>query len=360
MPNLFLIDGVHGGGKSDLIAHCSAEHKSIFLKKYTTKKPDTDGFEREDLEYVSEEKFNSLIEEGDFIYKYPSYSNPPVRYLVSKKTLDSYLKEYKNVFVIIRSADVIQDIKKAYSEYLNVNVVSIFIYSDREKLKDRAEKQIRIKNPDLSDEEIQSKLIARLERNEECLQSYIDSLKKHDRFYDYVILNDLSKEQYYSCIENIIKKYKDFDKSFEKLTAFVIMPMPDNREGAHFYKVKEAIYKGAKNAGFLAYRSDDIIYDQDTIYGVIKKSIEQSTVNIIDLTNRRPNCYFEAGLAFERDRGDVMTAFLIAEKDTEIDFDLTDIRRDYYTYVPNEYGAISDLVEKLLLKFKRDHIFETI
>jgi guanylate kinase len=72
MPNLFLIDGVPGSGKSDLISHCSKRNwDTVFIKKYTTKQKDTDGFERSDLVYIDEKKFNVLIKAAGFEYTYP-------------------------------------------------------------------------------------------------------------------------------------------------------------------------------------------------------------------------------------------------------------------------------------------------
>lgn len=370
MPNLFLIDGVSGSGKSEFMDHCeSLSHDNKFLAKYTTKSKKNESYERPDLIYVSEEEYNEKRTGEFFEYIYPKNdkSKKRVSYLLRKTDLDEYLKKYKNVFVIIRNTDTIMKIKEAYSEYLNVNVVTIFVYCDNEKLKTRTRNQIidehKFTEADLQDENNQ-KLISdaiesRLSRNDECLSSYIKSLKSVDTKYDYIILNDLDLVQYRTCIDDIVNKYVDFDKKFANLSAFVIMPMPNTHEGAHFFKVKEAIYAGAKKAGFTALRQDDNIYTQDTIYKDIKESIDDAIVCIVDLTNSRPNCYFEAGMAFAKAKDKIPTAFLIAEKGSVIEFDLSGINRTEYTYSPNNYNDVESVVEKMLLKFKEQHIYKT-
>ena len=108
MPNLFLIDGVPGSGKSDLLQFCSSDG-GTYLIKPTTKPMDLN--RRDDLEYVTEEEFNNMQTDEDFVYRYPEASN--IRYLIKRSALDTLLRSYKNVFVIVRSSDVINSIEKS-------------------------------------------------------------------------------------------------------------------------------------------------------------------------------------------------------------------------------------------------------
>lgn len=371
MPNLFLIDGVSGSSKSEFMDHCEglAPNDNKFIAKYTTKLKSKESYERRDLKYVSDDEYKSLRTGEFFEYFYPEKdgTNKRTAYLLKKEELDDYLRHYKNVFVIIRNTNTIMKIKEAYANCLNINVVTVFVYCDNEKLKIRTKDQI-IKEKKYTEKELEQEKVkeeideainSRLKRNDECLKSYIDSLKSMDLRYDYVILNDLDIVQYKTCIDDIMSKYADFDKKFETLSAFVIMPMPNNKEGAHFFKVKEAIYAGAQKAGFSALRQDDNVYSQDTIYSEIKKSIEDAIVCIVDLTNSRPNCYFEAGMAFSKAKGKIPTAFLIAEKGSQIEFDLSGISHAEYIYSANNYSDVESVVEKLLKDFRKKHIFET-
>ena len=371
MPNLFLIDGISGSGKSEFMDHCermgSGENK--FISKYTTKPQNQESYKRRDLIYVTEDEYKKLRTGEFFEYIYPENEDTKKRvtYLLKKEDLDDHLRRYKNVFVIIRNTKTIMKIKEAYSNYLNINVVTIFVYCDNEKLKARTRNQI-VQENNYTDKDLENELVkekidcaisSRLRRNDECLRSYIDSLKSADLRYDYVILNDLDIVKYKTCVDDILTKYVDFDKKFANLSAFVIMPMPNSREGAHFFKVKEAIYLGAQKAGFSALRQDDNVYSQDTIYNEIKKSIDEAIVCIVDLTNSRPNCYFEAGMAFFKAKGKIPTAFLIAEKGSPIEFDLSGITRTEYIYSANDYSNVELVVETLLKEFKRQHIFPT-
>lgn len=357
MPNLFLIDGVPGSGKSELISHCSKEWNSIFLKKYTTKETDTDGLVRADLSYIDETTFDQMRKKDDFIYSYPKYSEKPIRYLISKAELDENLNKYENVFLIVRSSDVIKAIKKCYSKYININITSIFVYCDNEKLKQRTRKQLIKVNPNIDNDVLEKKLSIRLSRNEECLESYNLSLQKDEKVYDYVIINDLDQRKYYDCIDKIVDKQIDYSRHFNDLTAFVIMPMPGKHEAAHFDNVKEAIYLGAQKAGFTALRLDDTFANQQPIFSQIKEYIEKSTVCIVDLTNNRPNCYFEAGLAYKKHPTNITSTFLIAEQGSVVEFDLNGNERKEYTYSLKDYSNISRTIESLLNAFKIEHVF---
>ena len=354
MPNLFLIDGVPGSGKSELISHCSKEWKSIFIKKYTTKTVDTDGLKRGDLIYVSHDEFDKLMTNDNFIYSYPKYSS--VKYMISKSELDAALRTYDNVFVIVRSSKTIKNIKETYEKYVNINIVSVFVYCDNEKLKTRMRAQLCEAVPNINETELEKKVLMRASRNLECVESYIDSLKDGG-VYNYVIINDLQHERFYDCIDQIVNKYIQIDRTNQKMSVFVIMPMPGKHEAAHFIRVKDAIYEGALQAGFSALRADDDFLQQKPIFSKIKEYIDKATICIVDLTNNRPNCYFEAGLAFEKKVSSIPTAFLIAEQGTQIEFDLNGNDRKEYTYSFDDYSNVTNVVRNMLLSFKEEHVF---
>lgn len=357
MRNLFLIDGVAGSGKSDLISYCSENWDTIFLEKYTTKSVEADGLNRPDLIYLSDEEFNKMRKPGDFIYAYPKYPGKSAKYMIRREALDEALKNYTNVFVIVRSSDVIREIKRKYSKYLNVRVISIFTYCNNDNLEERTRDQLLKANPDMDEHLLKKCLSKRLSRNSECLESYFNSLHSDDKVYDYVIINDLDQRDYYRCIDKLVNKHNNEDDANDDLIAFLIMPMPENRDAAHFDKVKDAVCQGAQRAGFKAMRADDVFASRTPKFNQIKEYIEKATVCIVDLTDNRPNCYFEAGLAFERNPEDFSSTFLIAEQGTKIEFDLQGIDRKYYTYRHNDYSNITRIVEENLHAFKAEHIF---
>ena len=363
MPNLFLVDGAAGSGKSALLRFCSeSRHDSDFVVKYTTKPMDVDGVARKDLIYSRPEDYDRN-KDNYFVYNYPSFSTS--QYFISKKDIEDKLRVNKNVFLIIRSDKLIEKIRAYYSKFVNVNVVSIFVYSDNSILRKRAEKQLqRVLEPgeSLSDEAAQEKIEQRLRRNEECLRSYIQSLASERRIYDHVILNDVSKDEYYTCINNIVDQYSSFDDKFDPPTAFIIMPMPQNRESAHFFNVKNEIVKAAESVGIKAQRQDDRTPNSETIYSNIRNSIKNDSIFIVDLTNTRPNCYFELGLAYGK--GDAYTThntLILSEKGTPVEFDLAGIERHEYSYNPknNDYSDLGNIVTRWLVNYIKEHVFVT-
>lgn len=356
MPNLYLIDGAAGSGKSAFLDYCkNVCQNSEIIKKYTTKEQDCDGILREDLIYCKPDDYDSHPNDY-FVYNYPKHSD--VMYFISKKILTEKLKENKNVFLIIRSGRVIQEIKKYYATYVNVNVVTIFLYCDQEQLKIRTRKQIE-EIGYYSSDELEVKIKNRLSRNKECLRSYINSISENEKKYDYVILNDLEKDEYFTCINNIIHKFDSFDNQFCPPTVFIIMPMPTDREGAHFLMVKEAIANGAEARGFVAIRQDDKhLSATETIHESILQEINKSTICIADITKARPNCYYELGHALSKSRS-IRNTMIIVQQGEKIEFDVEGLERNVYTFHPKDYSQITNMVKKWLNDFIRVHLLLT-
>lgn len=356
MPNLFLVDGAAGSGKSALLDYCcTVREDSDFIIKHTTKPKDSDGVERNDLIYSKPDDYDRNPNEY-FVYNYPEHSS--VRYFISKKQLEDKLKEKRNVFLIVRSVKVIKEIKEFYSKYLNVNIVTLFLYCDKEQLKQRTIQQLKESASDLSEELMQEKVSNRINRNNECLKSYVNSLAIREKIYDYIILNDLDKEEYFNCINNIVHLFEKFDEQFCPPTVFIIMPMPEDREGAHFIKVKEAIAEGAKEAGFDAHRQDDKYVENETIYESIIDGIDNYTVCIADVTKARPNVYFELGRAISNSKK-IRNTFIIAQKNETIHFDIEGLKREEYTFTPTDYSQISRIVKEWLQAFAKQHLLQT-
>lgn len=355
MPNLFLIDGVPGGGKSELMEYCkNIVRDCTFIVKYTNKGKEIDGIVRNDLNYQIPNDFETHSDEY-FYYSYPNHSS--TFYCVKKSELTDTLKEVKNVFLIVRSKELICEIKNYYSKYININVITIFLYCDRQILLERTKKQLIERN---RIDKLEELLDNRLKRNDECLKSYISSLSEKDKIYDYVILNDVSKDEFFSLIRNIIRNYQDFDNKFLKPTAFIIMPMPNNRDAAHFLNVKNAIRCGAENVGFCAVRHDDKYLETEVITKSIQNAIEEYTVCIADLTDSRPNCYFELGFAFGKNGAyGIRNTLILTENRNDLHFDVKDLESHEYSYRLNDYSEITKIVSKWLIEFTEKHILMT-
>ena len=359
MPNLFLIDGASGTGKSDLLEFCSTDANSAFIAKYTNKDPDNDGVKRKDLKYKNKQEYDELVHahyQNFFEYAYPRGST--VKYLILKSELDEALRNNTNVFVIIRDIKVIEQIKNAYAQFININIVTVFLYCDRTVVENRIKLQCRKEG--ISDaHEIEEKVNRRLERDVPVVGDYINNVG--NKVYDHVILNVENHDMFHACITNLIDSYKFFDDKFFKCKAFVIMPFTAGREWTHFNHVKEAIAAGALKQGFIAERQDDKDNGSQEIMNDIKASIKESIICIGDLTLARPNCYYELGLAEEQHSLDaiILIKEKTEEKDSMVHFDMLGRNVELYTFTRGNYDDISSIVSQKIKAYKDKHIFIT-
>jgi hypothetical protein len=94
---------------------------------------------------------------------------------------------------------------------------------------------------------------------------------------------------------------------------FVVMPFDPSC--ADTYQV---IKISARYAGYLAWRADDKPYEGASIEDVYFKGIQEAAIVVIDLTNSRPNVYYEAGIAIKENK----PLLFIAARDTKVQFDL--------------------------------------
>lgn len=99
--------------------------------------------------------------------------------------------------------------------------------------------------------------------------------------------------------------------------AFVAMPM-DADDGANV-DVLDAIKEAGQRCGIQAERVDDV-QSNDRITDRILESLRRAEFVIADLSNVRPNVYFEAGYA----HGLGKTPVYIAKAGTKLEFDLKD------------------------------------
>lgn len=132
MANLIIIDGTSGIWKNDLVDYITNRlvDSELIIKSTTRKKHKTDL--KVDLEFVEQIDMS----EFEYIYKYNGYI-----YAFKKCNLEDALRKNKNVFLIIRNVDIIHNI---FEDFKNINIVTIFIYTDMYRIKNR----IKIKDGD--------------------------------------------------------------------------------------------------------------------------------------------------------------------------------------------------------------------
>lgn len=100
-------------------------------------------------------------------------------------------------------------------------------------------------------------------------------------------------------------------------SAFIAMPI--NEDDHQLIDVLEAIKESASKCGITAKRVDED-ESNDRITDRILESIRKAEFIVVDLTNERPNVFFEAGFA----QGIGKTPIYLARRGTNIHFDLKD------------------------------------
>ena len=101
--------------------------------------------------------------------------------------------------------------------------------------------------------------------------------------------------------------------------------MPMTTEDPQLEDIHEAIKGAAKDAGLEAKRIDDEI-SNEKITIRIEERISEADYMVADLTHARPNVYWEAGYAHALEK----TPIYIAQKDTELAFDVKDYPVIFY------------------------------
>ncbi|HTD38525.1 MAG TPA: hypothetical protein VK669_13525 [Candidatus Limnocylindrales bacterium] len=288
MKNLFLVDGASATGKSDLLKRVKDYNAGDvgYVVKGTTR-PERD-YERGDpgilldLEFLSEPEFDGR--NYDYTYTYGG-----ARYGFHRKDLMQALVTRDNVFVIVRNTVIIDRIAQEFSW---INVVPIFIYTDRAQLAKRLEAECL--DPDL--------IQWRLDRSEVAFGEYFGNTE----CYREVLINNSSRAVFHSIIDKLIGKYKTAP-SIDPNSIAVMMSF--DKSNVKLLDYFDAMERAARVAS-PAYRCVRVDTEPGTvpIAPTFRKVIERSRCVIADLTGERPNVYYELGYAHARGKTCIITA----------------------------------------------------
>lgn len=204
---MVILSSPSGAGKTTLVKLLSKYKNFIISISHTTRSPRHNEIPDKDYYFVSEEKFKSLINNGEFLEYARVFNN---FYGTSKLPVIQNLKQGKNVIFDIdwQGADQIKNKK------LNFKLITFFILPPS--------KEILFKR--LSNRDMKDKLIVE-ERMKEFSRDVLHWIN-----YDYVIIND-DLDKCFTKISNFIddeittdKKSKNYDENFirkhiEKLTS---------------------------------------------------------------------------------------------------------------------------------------------
>jgi len=177
---MIILSSPSGAGKTTLVKKISSENNFVISVSHTTRTPRTNEINGKDYFFVSNEEFQSLIENDEFLEYAKVFNN---LYGSKKKTVYSNLQNGNHVIFDIDWQGTEQIIKKN----INYKLVTFFILPpSRKVLFDR------LLNRDANDQKIVDERMKQFD--EDVL---------HWKNYDYVVIND-SLEKCYNQIVSMI------------------------------------------------------------------------------------------------------------------------------------------------------------
>ena len=162
--------------------------------------------------------------------------------------------------------------------------------------------------------------------------------------------NSLLKTQ--KLRNNNVVSFQAEEKQGKKPFIFIAMPMPDGKERKKWDKLNKIIKNLASHRGAKAGRIDDFILKNmksktnNFIENDIMREIDHSDIIVADVTEPKPNVYFELGYALGKNKKIIP----IAKHGTHLPFDTRNIYTIFYeNYDKNQVKDKSkpDLQEKL-------------
>ena len=187
---MVILSSPSGVGKTTLTKKIQQKYKNFKISvSHTTRAPRSNEVDGVDYHFVSKEKFKELIDKGKF-YEYAKiFEN---YYGTLKSIVDETIKENDILF------DIDWQGTKQLSTFKNLNLIKIYLITDKEELKSRL-----IKRNQNTDEEVKKRF-----------DSFDEDIK-HWHDYDYIIINQ-NLENCFRQIENIIEVNKTKNFSFQK------------------------------------------------------------------------------------------------------------------------------------------------
>jgi guanylate kinase len=199
MKTLFLIDGAAGTGKSDLLQYVASRKagSAVAVPKYTTRGPRDEELAHKlelDLHFPPDtyERFRARTREiGFYWYVYGNKETGEHHYGVYHHEIVEALTLCDLVFLIVRNTEVAAQIKRALPD---VQCVSIFMYSDRDKIKQRLR----------TDGYTKDEIGRRMMRQPLPWNDYVVNAQ----FYDEVLVNNSDRRDFVVLIEALIAKWR--------------------------------------------------------------------------------------------------------------------------------------------------------
>ena len=188
-----ILSSPSGAGKSTLVKKIAQENNFKISISYTTRKPRTNEQNGKDYFFISEEEFENLIKNKQFLEYAKVFEN---YYGSSKSQVFENLNKGENVIFDIDWQGS-EQIKK---QKLNYKLITFFILPPT-----KSELFSRLKNRDMKDKNIV----------EERMKQFNEDIEQWEN-YDFVVINDDLEKCYNEIIRFINKKKESLDSNYDK------------------------------------------------------------------------------------------------------------------------------------------------
>lgn len=306
MKKIIAISGGSGIGKNSILTHLKLFRTSCQpIKKYTTRTSDQ-------FEQGSSKKYDYLelgCSQEDLLDCQFRYHYGNNWYGIMKNDIDTTLERGLVPVVFLRTGSMLQELKNTYPFLVSIYIQSI-VDSDEylratSSLETEADKIINQK----------------MDRFKTDFRDY----SKHVKYglYDYIVLNNFDEKHVLEQLEEIVSSNVPNDDTTKIENIFVIMSFLEQNQ-----RVFAAIEKSAKNVdkNIRVERIDKVKGVSFSISQEIMKRINKSTLVICDLTDERPNVYFELGYAMGLNKKIIHCA----KAGTKIHFDIANYKTIIY------------------------------
>ncbi len=188
-----ILSSPSGAGKTTLAKKIAQENNFKISISYTTRKPRTNEQNGKDYFFISDEEFENLIKNKQFLEYAKVFEN---YYGSSKSQVFENLNKGENVIFDIDWQGS-EQIKK---QKLNYKLITFFILPPT-----KSELFSRLKNRDMKDKNIV----------EERMKQFNEDIEQWEN-YDFVVINDDLEKCYNEIIRFINKKKESLDSNYDK------------------------------------------------------------------------------------------------------------------------------------------------
>ncbi|MCQ6562527.1 guanylate kinase [Paenibacillus mendelii] len=130
-PFIFIFTGTSGSGGQTIAHRIGSELGTPYIRLCTTHSPYGQEGREQDYEYISQEVFDALEQDGEFVLTATIHEE---RYGILRKELEKPLREGRHVYLNL-DRNGASALKKRYGE----RVVRLFLYVDKLTLRERLE-----------------------------------------------------------------------------------------------------------------------------------------------------------------------------------------------------------------------------